>query len=135
MIQAIAKYVGGKVLTAVLVVTVAMVVVWYWRMDPAARAAMWHSVRMVLLWVGLAAALPWATFFVPPLVVKAESNLVSGLALAAYVAVDAVLAFWLAGWDIEGTLSWAVVLLGLLSAGVYNFVVCEFLAERAEAAL
>lgn len=132
MIQAIAKYVGGKVLTAVLTVTVALVVIWYWRLDPAARAAIWTNARLILTWIGFATVLPWALFFVPPLVLKAESNLVSALTLSAYLLVDVLWALWLSGWAVGGTLAWAVMILGFLCAAVYNFVVCEFLADRAE---
>ena len=64
--------------------------------------------------------------------VKAESNLVSALALVGYLLVDVLLALWLAEWSVSGTLAWAVMVLGFLCAGVYNLVVCEFLADRAE---
>ncbi len=132
MIQAIAKYVGGKALTAVLTVTVALVVIWYWRLDPQARAAIWNHVRLILTWIGLAAVLPWARFFVPPLVLKAESNLISALGLLGYLVIDVVLALWLAGWSAGSAPAWAFMILGFLCAAVYNFVVCEFIADRAE---
>lgn len=132
MIEAIAKHVSGKIITAILAVTVILIIIWYWRLEPAARAALWMSVRLALVWIGLAAALPWALFFVPPLVLKAESNLASALALLGYLLVDVLLALWLAGWGVESTLAWAVMILGFACAGVYNLLVCEFLAERAE---
>ena len=45
------------------------------------------------------------------------------------------LAFFLMG-SLGGhnTLTWMVLLLGFLSAGVYNFKVCEFQAERLDGA-
>lgn len=132
MIEGIGKYVGGKVLTAILVVAVAVVVIGYVRLEPARREALWATVRAVLLWIGLAAMLPWALFFVPPLVVRAESNLVSVLALVGYLLIDVLLALWLADWSVSGTLAWAVLILGFLGAAVYNYMVCEFFAERAE---
>lgn len=132
MIQAIAKFVGGKVLTAVLTVTVVLVVIWYWRLDPADRAAIWTNARLILTWIALAAVLPWALFFVPPLVLKAESNVASAAALLGYLVVDVLLALWLAGWSVGGTLAWAVMILGFLSVAVYNFVVCEYIADWAE---
>ncbi len=132
MVEGIAKYVGGKLVTAVLTVTVALVVIWYWRLEPEGRAAIWTTARLTLTWIGLAAVLPWATFFVPPLVVKAESNLVSALALAGYLVIDILLALWLAGWAVSGTFAVAAMILGFLCAGLYNFLVCDFLAERAD---
>ncbi len=133
MIQAIARFVGGKLLTAVLTVAVGLIVIWYWRLDPAARATIWTTAQRVLTWIGLVAILPWALFFVPPLVLKAESNLVSGLVLLGYLSVDVLLALWLAGWDVAGSLAWAVMILGFLTAAVYNFLVCEYIATRADA--
>lgn len=135
MIQGMAKYVGGKVLTAILVVACALVVIWYWRLDPADREALWSMVSGVLIWLAFVAMLPWALFFVPSLVVKAESNAVSALTLLGYLAVDVAVALLLTGghW---GT-SWQTLLMcvGFLAAGVYNFLVCDFLARRAEDAL
>jgi hypothetical protein len=46
--------------------------------------------------------------------------------------VDAVFAFYLAEWSVQGALTWMVLLLGFLTAGVYNFLVCEFQAARFE---
>jgi hypothetical protein len=132
MLQPVAKYVGGKMLTAILTVAVVLVVIWYWRLDPAAREALWSSVRAVLVWLGFVAVFPWALFLVPPMIVRAESNAVSAAALLGYLLVDVLFAFWLAGWSVSGTLIWALLILGFLAAGVYNFIVCEYLAERAE---
>jgi len=135
MIESIGKYIGAKLVTAVLTVTVILIVIWYWRLDDATRAAIWNTVRLTLLWLGLAAVLPWGLFFVPPLVMKAESNIAGAAMLVGYLAVDVLLALWLAGWHVGGTLAWAVMILGFLCAGVYNYLVCDFLAERAEETL
>jgi hypothetical protein len=132
MIESIGKYVGAKLVTAILTVTVVLIVIWYLRLDDQTRAAIWKTVRLTLLWLGLAAALPWGLFFVPPLVMKAESNIASALMLFGYLAVDVLLALWLAGWHVSSTLAWAVMILGFLCAALYNYIVCDFLAERAE---
>ena len=132
MMSVLARYIGGKVVTAILTVTVALIVIWYWRLDPEARAAIWSTARLTLLWIALAGAFPWALFFVPAWVLKAESNLASALVLVGYLLVDVLLALWLAGWHVSGTLAWAVMLFGFLCAGLYNHLVCDFLAERAE---
>jgi hypothetical protein len=134
MLQGIAKYVGGKVLTAVIAVTAAVILIWYWQLPPEAKQAIWDALRRALIWTGVVAVLPWATFFVPPLLVRAESNVVSALALLGYLLVDVVAALWLAGWSISGAMTWLVVLFGFGCAATYNFVVCEYLAGRAEEA-
>jgi hypothetical protein len=92
---------------------------------------MWQNARLVLAWIGVVALLPWATFFVTVRAVRADSNLVGALVLSGYLALDIVFALYLGGWPASG--AWQVVLLvlGLMCAAVYNFVVCDFIAERA----
>ncbi len=134
MIRGIAQYVGGKVLAATLLVSATLVVIWYWRLAPEARADLWAMARGTLVWLGCVAILPWALFFVPARVVRAENNLVSALALAGYLAVDVALALYLTGAHIAGGWQTGALLLGFLCAAVYNFVICEFLAARSEEA-
>jgi len=132
MLQAVAKYVGAKLLGAAIFVTCLVILIWYWQLDPQTKAAIWFTLRNGLVWIAFAAVWPWALFFVPALVVRAESNLASALTLLGYWAADILAGLWLAGWRVQGALSWTVLLLGFLAAGVYNFVVCEYLACRAE---
>ena len=127
----IAGHVGGKVITAVLVLAVVIAGIWFWR-HPDDAAAVWQAIKHALIWIGFAGVLPWALFFLPSMVLKTESNAMGALLLIGYLAADFLMAWWLAEWDIEGTLSWAVVVVGLLAAGLYNFVVCDQLAEWSE---
>lgn len=131
MWASLGKYVGGKTLTAVLIVASGASLIWFWN-HPETLQAIWASLKGVLAWLGFAVVLPWATFFVPAKVVRLESNAAAGTMLAGYVVADMIVAFWLADWGISGTLTWVVVMLGFLTAGVYNFLVCDYLAERLE---
>jgi hypothetical protein len=132
MLEAIGQYVGGKVITALLVVSSAGAVIWFWR-HPEHLETIWVTLKYVLVWLGFVLILPWATFFVTTWVVSKESNTAAGLMLAGYSLADAIVAFLLMG-GVRGHngLTWFVVVLGLLSAGVYNFKVCEYQAERLE---
>ena len=132
MFAAIGKYLGGKALTAILAVASVLVVIWYWRLPPEARAHLWATAQGVLTWMGFVAVLPWALFFIPARVVRAESNAASGLTLATYLVVDLGFALYLTGGRVGDHWSAGLMLVGLLCAAVYNFVVCEFLAQRAE---
>ena len=134
MWEAIGKYVGGKVLTAILVVSSAAGIIWFWK-HPEQLQAIWQVIKYVLAWLGFAIVLPWALFFVPPWVMKKESNLAAGLMLAGYLALDVIAALLLAGIRGHGTLTWIVLLLGFGAAGVYNFLVCDFQAERIDESL
>lgn len=129
MWASLGKFVGGKAVTAILVVAGGASLIWFWK-HPEALQAIWATLKGVLAWMGFVAVLPWATFFVPGRIVKLESNFAAGAMLGGYLIVDAFVAFWLGGWGFEGTLTWVVVLLGFLSAAVYNFLVCDHLAER-----
>lgn len=135
MLAGIGKFVGSKVLSAVLIVTGAMVLIWYWQLSPESKQAIWSAIQYALLWIGLAAALPWGLFFLPAMVVRAESNLASAALLLGYLIVDVVVALWLAGWKVSSTAAWVVLILGFLAAAVYNFLVCEFLAGRSDETL
>ncbi len=132
MFTTIGQYIGGKVVTAILVVSGAGAVIYFWR-HPEALATIWTTLKYALVWIGIVLVLPWATFFVTSWVVAKESNTAAALMLLGYTLADAVVAFLLIG-GIRGldTLQWGVLILGFLSAGVYNFKVCEYQAERLE---
>lgn len=133
MWKSVGKYVGGKVLTAVLVVSAGLAGFWFYQ-HPDDLAHLWTTLKLSLAWLGFVAVLPWPLFFVVILVVRAESNLASGLMLLGYLACDVLIAFWLAGWSVTGPLDWVLLILGFLAAAIYNFLVCEFIASRIEAA-
>jgi hypothetical protein len=126
------KSVAGKVVTAVLAVCGIIIIIWYLRLTEDQKATIWSTARGVLIWAGCVAALPWALFFVPAWILRFESNLASAAMLVGYLAVDIILA--LAMIHGHGVTGWqkAALLFGFLCAAVYNFVVCEFLANRGE---
>lgn len=129
MFAAIGQYVGGKVLTAILVVASAASVIWFWK-HPEQLQSLWAVMKGVLVWLGLVLVLPWASFFVTGWVVKRESNVSAALLLIGLTGIDAVFALYLADWNVQGALAWLILLLGFLCAGVYNFLVCDFQADR-----
>ncbi|MGD2108544.1 MAG: hypothetical protein PVI86_04040 [Phycisphaerae bacterium] len=132
MIAAIGQYVGAKVVTAVLVVASAGAVIWFWK-HPEHLQTIWMTIKYVLVWLGFVIVLPWATFFVTRWVVSKDSNRAAALMLACYALADAIFAFCLMG-GVRGhnMLTWMVLLLGFLTAAVYNFKVCEYQALRLE---
>lgn len=132
MLTAIGQYVGARLVTAVLVISGAGAVIWFWR-HPEHLATIWQIVKYVLVWLGFVLVLPWATFFLTTWVVRKESNTAAALMLLGYLLADVVVAFCLIGRiGGLGSLTWGVLILGFLSAGVYNFKVCEHQAQRLE---
>lgn len=132
MLTTLGQYITGKVVTFILVVSGAGAVIWFWR-HPEQLETIWQTIKYVLTWLGFVVILPWAFFFVARWVVAKESNLAAALMLAAYVLADAIVALLLVG-GVSGHnfLTWMVLVLGFLSAAVYNFKVCEYQAERLE---
>jgi len=131
MLGAIGQYVGGKVLTALLVVGSAGGIIYFWN-HPEQLEAVWAVMKGVLAWIAFVMVLPWATFFVQRWVVDKDSNMVAAFVLAAYVVLDAMVALLLAGVSGHGFLAWTILLIGFLSAGVYNFIVCDYQVTRFE---
>ena len=132
MLTAIGQYVGAKVITAILLVSGAGAVIWFWK-HPEQLETIWQTLKYVLAWIGFVLVLPWATFFVTPWIVSQDSNAAAALMLAGYVLTDALVAFCLIGRVTGlGGFTWVVLLLGFLAAAVYNLKVCEHQADRLE---
>jgi len=114
-----------------LVVAVAGAGIWFWK-HPEHLESIWQIIKYALAWIGFVLVLPWATFFVTPWIAAKDSNAAAALMLMGYVMADVLVAIWLTG-GLSGhnTLTWVVLLLGFLSAGIYNFKVCEYQAEMA----
>ena len=96
MLTTFGQYIGGKAVTAVLVVSGAGALIWFWR-HPEDLQTIWQTLKYVVVWLGFVLVLPWATFFVTPWIVSKDSNFAAGLMLAGYVVLDAIVAFCLIG--------------------------------------
>lgn len=132
MFAAIGQYIGGKVVTAILVVAVGGAGIWFWK-HPEDLRTIWQTVKYAVAWIGIVLMLPWATFFVTPWVVSKDSNAAAMAMLLGYLVTDVMVAVWMMGTlRGHGTLTWMVLLLGFLAAAVYNFKACEYQADRAE---
>jgi len=132
MLTAIGQFVGGKVVTAILVVAAGAAGIWFWK-HPEDLQTLWKTLKFVIAWLGFVLVLPWGTFFVTSWVVSKDSNAAAALMLGGYALLDVIVAFCLMGSVRgHGMLTWVVLFLGFLSAAVYNFKACEYLAERVE---
>ena len=134
----IGKFVGGKVATALIFAAVAGGGFWCYQ-HPEVLKSGWALVKLTLMWVVVAAALPWSSYlFIQPLLTK-QSELQSvraagavGVALiAGFTLLDVLFALHLADGGIHGSFTWLVVMLGFAAAAAYNFVICESLARQA----
>jgi len=131
MIEAIGKYVGGKVVTILCLLGAGLAGLWFWK-HPDDLRALWSVIRLTLAWLAFAAVLPWSSFAIMKWLLRFESNASGAILLAAYSVLDIVAALWLAGWHVRGALAWTVVLVGWLAATAYNYVICESLARHVD---
>jgi hypothetical protein len=135
----IGKFVGAKVATAAIFLAVAGGGYWCY-MHPEQLRTFGHVVKATIVWIAVAAVLPWSSFFFmrPLLSLQASMQSTQGAAalsvamIGGFCLVDVVFALYLAGGGVSGALSWAVLLLGFLAAGAYNFVICESLARHVD---
>jgi len=129
MWASVGKFIGGKVITAILIVGVAGAGIWFWK-HPEDLRSIWNTAKSGIVWIGFAAVLPWALFFTVPLARRFDNNLAPAVMLLSYLAIDAAMALWLADWAPGGSLAWSVVILGLLAAAVYNYLVAQTIDEH-----
>ena len=124
------KTVTGKVVAGAVTLAVVAAGISWWQMDPAMRQMLLSGTGKIISWLGVMLLLPWATFFVTTWVAKLESNAAGAGLVAAYTLLEAVLLAKLFNWEIHGATAWTFVVAGTLLAGVYNLLVCDWLAER-----
>ena len=126
------RYLGGKILSALLTLAVIVVLIWYWRLPAEARGSLWSMVRTTLIWLGFVAILPWATFFVPLYILRRDSNVASAVMLISYFAVDVGASLYLGSGFPGETWSRILLVTGWLLAWAYTFVICESIANKVD---
>ena len=100
-----------------------------WRMDPVVRTAIWQGIWRTILWVVIAAALPWSARFFIRRILDVGSNWAGVGLLAALLAINVIAGLLLmTGWP-ASFWGWVAALAALAVAGTYNYLVTEYLAE------
>jgi hypothetical protein len=134
-----AKFVGAKAATALIFIAVAAGGYWCYQ-NPETVKSMANVVKLTIVWIVVAAALPWSSYlFMRPLLAKQSAmQSASGAAatslavIGVYTLADILLAFWMAAWRVNGGFTWLVLILGFAAAAAYNFVICESLARHVD---
>lgn len=125
------KTVTGKVVTGAVALAVVAGGISWWQMDDPTRQALLDGTGKIISWLGVVLLAPWATFFATTWVAKKESNAAGALLVGAYTVVEAVLLAWLFQFNIHGATAWTFLVAGTLFAGVYNLLVCDWIADKA----
>ena len=126
------KTVTGKIVGGLVGLAVVAAGISWWRMDPATRAMLLGGTGHIVSWLGIVLLIPWATFFVIGWVASFNTNFAGGVLVFAYTLIEAVLLAWLFHWKLASPTAWTFFAVGVLFAGVYNLLVCDWLAERME---
>jgi len=102
-----------------------------YQMSAETKAAIWGGIWRTIVWVVIAAGLPWVTRLFVKRILDVGSNWAGFVLIAVLVLVDAVAGLILMrGWPAGGW-GWTAALTALAIAGSYNYLVTEYLAEQA----
>jgi len=124
------KTVTGKVISGIAGLVIVLAGISWWRMDPGTKQALLSGTGKILSWFGIMLLIPWATFFVIGWVARTEKNAAGAALVLAYTLLEAVLLAWLFEWRLPGATAWSFFAVGTLVAGVYNLLVCDWIAEK-----
>ena len=126
------KTMTGKVVSGLMGLAIVAGAISWWRMDEATKNMLLSGTGRILSWGGIVLLVPWATFFIIGWVAKFESNAAGGALVFAYTLLEALLLAKLFHWSLPGTTAWTFFAVGVLFAGVYNLLTCDWLAEKME---
>jgi FtsH-binding integral membrane protein len=124
------KTVTGKVVSGIAGLVIVLAGISWWRMDPKTKDMLLSGTGKIVSWFGIVILIPWATFFIIGWVAKMEKNAAGAILVFLYTALEALFLAWLFNWRIPGPTAWSFFAVGTLVAGVYNLLVCDWIAEK-----
>jgi hypothetical protein len=124
------KSISGRIVTGLVALGVIAAAISWWQMDESTRQALVAGTGRILAWFGVMLAWPWVSFAIIARVAKLESNFAGGVMVAAYTLAEVVLLAWLFHWHLPNATAWTFLLLGGLVSGVYNILICDWIAEK-----
>jgi len=124
------KTVTGKVVSGIAGLVIVLAGISWWRMDAKTKDMLLSGTGKIVSWFGVVILIPWATFFIIGWVARMEKNAAGAILVFGYTALEALFLAWLFGWHFPGTTAWSFFAVGTLVAGVYNLLVCDWIAEK-----
>jgi hypothetical protein len=124
------KTILGRVVSGLVALAVVAAGISWWQMDVSTRQMLVSGTGRIFGWLGIVLALPWISFGIIGWVAKKDSNAAGGVLVGIFTVLETVLLAWLFGWHIDGTAGWTFLILGGLVAGVYNLLICDWIAEK-----
>ncbi len=120
----------GKITAGAVVLAVVAGGISWFQMDPATRQLLLNGAGKISAWLGIVLFLPWVTYFLTTWIAKKESNLAGASLVGAYTMLETALLAWLFDWNVPGPTAWTFLMVGMLVAGAYNLLACDWIAER-----
>ena len=124
------KTVTGKVISGIAGLVIVISGISWWRMDPATKDMLLSGTGKIVSWFGIVMLVPWATFFLIGWVSRVEKNAAGAALVFGYTLLEMIFLAWLFGWRLPGPTAWSFFAVGALVAGVYNLLVCDWIAEK-----
>ncbi|MGD0461449.1 MAG: hypothetical protein ABSB74_03070 [Tepidisphaeraceae bacterium] len=124
------KSITGRIVTGLVALVVIIAAISWWQMDESTRQMLVSGTGRILVWLGIVLIWPWASFAIIGWVARMESNAAGGLLVGVYSIAEVILLAWLFDWNMPSPAAWTFLFLGGLIAGVYNLLVCDWLAEK-----
>jgi hypothetical protein len=125
------KTIIGKVVTAGLVLGVAIAVMGWWRMDQETRDTAVQNATRLGAWGILVLLIPWALFWLIGWVARAESNAKGALLVLGITLAELGWLGFMFGFKNYTAVNWTFFIAAGVVAVVYNLLVCDWIAERA----
>jgi hypothetical protein len=124
------KTVTGKVISGIAGLVIVIAGISWWRMDAGTKSMLLGGTGKIVSWFGVVLLLPWATFFMSTWANRLDKNAAGAALVFGYTALEALMLAWLFNWTLGGGTGWSFFVVGVLVAGVYNLLVCDWIAEK-----
>lgn len=119
-----------KVLGWVALAIVVLLGIAIYQMPGDTKAAIWSGFWRSAAWLLLAAGVPWTGALFIRRVAAMGTNWAGLGLIGAFTVVDVLLGISLMTVWPDGGWVWAATFAAIAVAGIYNYLVCEYLAER-----
>ena len=126
------KGIGGKILSAALILGVGIAAYGWYEADPATRSMVVNSVGKVIGWLLAVLLIPWVSFLIIGWVAKKDSNAAGVMFVGLMTTLEAAGLLWLFDFGLKGGAAWSLAVAAVLFAAVYNVFTCDWIAEKVE---
>ena len=126
------KTLVGKVATGLIALAVVAGGIAWWQTDPATRHEILSVSGRLSGWAGIVLLVPWACFWLVGWVAKFDSNRSAAVLILVLTGIEAGVLAWLFQWAMRGPTEWVLYVSAALTAGVYNLLSCDWIAEKME---